>query len=185
MIVYDVSKEPYECAKAVKTADAIYLYDENDKIIVSFIGITPEGLLGYSVEGGDWYQEPLSKQIEEKILKSKEDLAKFLLDNPIEWTDGESYSVTSEKQQQLTSKILSAVLAKQSNVPYSLTWNSTGEVCKEWTLEELSMLAFVIDEYVTALVTYQQKKEVEMKAVKTVEELEAIKVDYLEAMAQQ
>ena len=46
------------------------------------------------------------------------------------------------------------------------------------TLEELSALAFAIDARVTALVSYQQKKEVEILAAQTLEELERIEVDY-------
>lgn len=115
---------------------------------------------------------------EEKIVKSKEDLAVFLINNPLLWSDGEYYSITQEKQNQLTSKIMAATMAQQSEMEYKLTWNSTGEVCKEWALEDLSALAFAIDATVTKLVTYQQKKEIEIKNCTTEEELEAIVVDY-------
>ena len=60
----------------------------------------------------------------------------------------------------------------------TLTWNSTGEVCKEWTLQDLSALAFAIDARVTSLVTYQQTKEVEMRNAESMEELNAIVIDY-------
>lgn len=115
---------------------------------------------------------------DEKIVKSKADLAVFLAENPLTWTDGNKYSVTSEKQQQLTSKIAVAQMAQQAGQPYTLTWNTTGDVCQEWTLENLVALAFAIDAYVTPLVSYQQEKEVEIKACATVEDVNAIEIDY-------
>lgn len=115
---------------------------------------------------------------DEKIAKSKTDLAVFLEENPLTWTDGNKYSVTSEKQQQLTSKIAVAQMAQQAGQPYTLTWNTTGDVCQEWTLENLVTLAFAIDAYVTPLVSYQQEKEVEIKNCETVEDVNAIEIDY-------
>lgn len=113
-----------------------------------------------------------------KISKSKTDLADYLETHPLQWTDGEYYSITAEKQQQLTSKIMAATMAQTLSTEYTLTWNSTGEVCKEWTLQDLSALAFAIDARVTALVTYQQTQEVAMRNAATLEDLEAIVVDY-------
>lgn len=119
--------------------------------------------------------EPIKQQ---KIAQSKTDLASYLESNPLQWTDGEYYSITAEKQAQLTSKIMAATMAQTMSQPYTLTWNSTGEVCKEWELSELSALAFAIDARVTALVSYQQTQEVAMRNAQTLEELEAIVVDY-------
>lgn len=113
-----------------------------------------------------------------RIQQSKADLEAYLETHPITWTDGKQYSITREKQQQLTSKILSATLAHQTSMPYELTWNATGAECAPWTLEELAALAFAIDGRVTALVSYQQAKEVAMQAAATLEELEGVKVDY-------
>lgn len=122
--------------------------------------------------------DALEVQKAQRIAQSKADLAAYLEAHPIQWTDGERYSITAEKQQQLTGKILSATLAQQTSTPYSLTWNSTGQVCKEWTLEELGKLAFAIDARVTALVTYQQTQEVAMRDAESLEALPAIEVDY-------
>ena len=113
-----------------------------------------------------------------RIQKSKDDLESYLEAHPITWTDGNQYSITREKQQQLTSKILSATLAAQTSTPYTLTWNATGQKCTEWTLENLTALAFAIDCKVTSLVSYQQSKEVAMQEATTMDELNAIEVDY-------
>ena len=89
-----------------------------------------------------------------------------------------AYSITREKQQQLTSKILSATLAAQTSTPYTLTWNATGEECAPWSLEDLAALAFAIDARVTSLVSYQQAQEVAIREASTMEDLKAIEVDY-------
>ena len=114
----------------------------------------------------------------ERIAESKAQLADYLLAHPLQWTDGQRYAITAEKQQQLTGKIMSATLAAQTGTPYALTWNATGQECQDWTLENLTALAFAIDARVTGLVSYQQAQEVAMQAAATLEELEAIPVDY-------
>lgn len=118
----------------------------------------------------------------ERIAQSKTDLETYLLEHPLQWTDGEYYAITAEKQNQLTSKIMAATMAQTMSTDYTLTWNSTGEVCKEWTLPDLYALAFAIDARVTALVTYQQTKEVAMRNAATLEELDAITVNYDEVV---
>ena len=69
-------------------------------------------------------------------------------------------------------------MAQTLSADYTLTWNSTGVVCREWTLADLSALAFAIDARVTKLVSYQQTQEVAMRNAETLEALDAIEVDY-------
>ena len=125
-----------------------------------------------------WQAEQLAARKVERIAESKTQLSDYLLCHPMQWTDGQRYAITAEKQQQLTSKIMSATMAQTMSAEYHLTWNSTGEVCKEWTLADLTALAFAIDARVTALVTYQQTQEVAMRSAATMEALDAITVDY-------
>ena len=125
-----------------------------------------------------WQAEQLAARKVERIAESKAQLSDYLLCHPMQWTDGQRYAITAEKQQQLTSKIMSATLAAQTGTPYALTWNATGEECQAWTLENLTALAFAIDARVTSLVSYQQAQEVAMRDAPTLEALEAIPVDY-------
>lgn len=132
-----------------------------------------------NVEGFQAHQKDLLTLCKaERIADSKTELAAYLLAHPMQWTDGKYYSITAEKQQQLTSKIMSATMAQTMSIPYNLTWNSTGDECTTWTLTDLSSLAFAIDARVTSLVSYQQEKEVEMQNAATMDDLEAITVDY-------
>lgn len=109
----------------------------------------------------------------QRITQSKSDLATYLSTHPLQWTDGESYSITQEKQAQLTSTLVSAQVDGQPP-----EWNSTGGVCKQWDVAELSALGVAIKNRVKALVKYQQAQEIAMNATTTMAELEAIEVDY-------
>lgn len=120
----------------------------------------------------------LNKEKAVRIQQSKANLQDYLATHPILWTDGKYYSITSEKQQWLTSKLFSASAAIASGQEYSLTWNDTEEVCQPWSYENLWALAREIEKRVTALVTYQQKQEVAMRNATTQEALDAIVVDY-------
>lgn len=116
---------------------------------------------------------PLLGAIEARIAQSKEDLATYLETHPITWTDGEQYSITAEKQAQLTGTVVAAQADGQPP-----EWNSTGGVCREWDVAELTALAVAIKNRVKALVKYQQTQEVAMRNAASREELDAISVDY-------
>lgn len=47
-----VNGEKYACARAVKGADYIQLYDAHGAVTVEFSGISD--FSGYSISGGDW-----------------------------------------------------------------------------------------------------------------------------------
>ena len=124
------------------------------------------------------HPDPLVEAKAARVAQSKADLETYLDTHPITWTDGQQYSITRDKQQQLTSKILSATIAQQTSTPYTLTWNSTGAECTAWELPELMALAFAIDARVTDLVSYQQAQEIAINSAQTQKELDAIVVDY-------
>ncbi|OUN75807.1 hypothetical protein B5G12_01675 [Faecalibacterium sp. An58] len=125
-----------------------------------------------------WQAARLAARKVERIAESNSLLDAYLLAHPLQWTDGNYYTITKTKQQQLTSKLFSATMAAQLGQPYDLTWNTTTKKCIPWTLENLTALAFAIDKRVTGLVSYQQDQETAMREATTLEELEAIPVDY-------
>lgn len=117
--------------------------------------------------------DPLVDAKASKVAQSKTDLETYLETHPLTWTDGESYSITQEKQNQLMGTIAAAQIDGQPP-----EWNTTGGVCKEWNLAELCSLAVAIKNRVKALVKYQQAQELAINAAETREELDAIVVDY-------
>ena len=121
---------------------------------------------------------PLAEIQAARVAASKTALADYLASHPLTWVDGNQYSVTAEKQSLLTSQIALYQTANAAGQSYDLRWNSTGGECTSWSIENLSALALAIGAYVQPLVSYQQAKELELLACKTVEELEAVEVDY-------
>lgn len=113
-----------------------------------------------------------------KISESKTALSAYLASHPLQWSDGKYYSVTSEKQALLTSNLALYQISASAGQPFKLTWNSTGDECVEWTYEELAALALAIGTYVNPFVSRQQELEIAIKACTTMEELNAIEINY-------
>lgn len=113
----------------------------------------------------------------EKITQSKQKLAEFLESNPLEYNN-EFFSVTQEKQALLTSAIAAYQLKVQAGVPATLKWNTTGDICREFSLEEITGLVIAITDYVQPRVEKQQEIEVQIMNATTMGELEGIEIDY-------
>lgn len=116
-----------------------------------------------------------------RIQESKILLAKWLNDNPILYTDGKYYSVTEEKQALLNGNLASYERAKSVGVEYPLKWNSTGSSCLEWEYNDLLTLSLTIAAYVAPKVAIQQNIELDIKACETMDEINAVVIDYDEA----
>lgn len=145
-------------------------------VIVVLDGSEPADYGGMPLPEEAWigdYYIPLDTLKADKIAQSKMDLADYLAAHPLQWTDGEYYSITAEKQAQLTSTL---VCAQADGQPPE--WNSTGGVCRAWDVQELTALGVAIKNRVKSLVSYQQTQEVAMRNAATQEALEAIVVDY-------
>lgn len=113
-----------------------------------------------------------------RIQESKILLAKWLNDNPMLYTDGKYYSVTEEKQALLNGNLASYERATKAGIEYPLKWNSTGEECIEWSYDDLLTLSLSIAAYVAPKVTKQQNIELVIKACETMDEINAVVIDY-------
>ena len=134
----------------------------------------------YSFE--DSMKEIFESTKAEKITLSKVLLAEFLENNPLFSTchnkDGEYYSVTSEKQNFMMNQYLTYQVEKAINPNAKITWNASGDSCEEWTEEEFLQLIVEIKNYVQPIVSYQQLLEERIRACTSIEELEAIEINY-------
>lgn len=134
----------------------------------------------YSFE--DSMKEIFESTKAEKITLSKALLAEFLENNPLFSTchnkDGEYYSVTSEKQNFMMNQYLTYQVEKAINPNAKITWNASGDSCEEWAEEEFLQLIVEIKNYVQPIVSYQQLLEERIRACTSVEELEAIEINY-------
>ena len=115
---------------------------------------------------------------EQRIADSKADLAAWLSENPLAWTDGKRYAVTSEKQAQLTSALAVQQVAQSAGVERELRWNSTGDECTVWQYADLCALALAIAAYVEPRVSIQQAAEVDLRNAATAEEVLSVAWNY-------
>ena len=130
---------------------------------------------------GEEYGTPLTSVDdlrEHRIADSKTDLAAWLSENPLAWTDGKKYAVTSEKQAQLTSALAVQQVAQSAGVERELRWNSTGDECTVWQYADLCALALAIAAYVEPRVSIQQAAEVDLRNAATAEEVLSVAWNY-------
>ena len=133
---------------------------------------------GVYSENPDYTDSSLQFKKESLITESKLKLAEWLNANPMLYTDGNFYSVTEEKQTLLNSNLTSYERAESAGIAYPLKWNSTGAECTEWMYEALVELSLAIAAYVAPKVAAQQAVELEIKACETIEQLNAVVIDY-------
>ena len=115
-----------------------------------------------------------------RIAQTREDLARYLEENPLvsscKGGVEKKYTVTLEKQNQLTSTVadflsnaLPIILAgtpiEQIDLP--IYWNAQGDICELWTYAEIFQLKNEMMSYVRPIVEYQRYLE------KTIMEQEA------------
>lgn len=120
----------------------------------------------------------LAEAAKVKVTESKTALSEYLASHPLQWTDGKYYSVTSEKQALLTSNLSLYQLAVSNGQSFTLKWNTTGDECTVWKYDDLAALALAIGTYVQPFVSRQQELELDIKACTTMEELDAVEINY-------
>lgn len=157
----------------------IELYSDDDIFLSRYI--TSEYIV--KINANELYLKiPTTKDIDtykqEKIEMSKQLLAEWLQNNPMQFSDGKYYSVTEEKQSLLNGNLASYERATNIEIDYPLKWNSTGEECTEYSYEELVGLSLAIAAYVAPKVSKQQAIEIAINACETIEELEEIVINY-------
>lgn len=118
----------------------------------------------------------------ELIKLSKSKLKEYLEKNPllskVKYSEGRYYTVDTEHQSRIASQLLLYQANTSLGLDYQLTWNDTGNICEEWTFEELFTLSNEINNYVKPLIKKQQEIEVAIKNATTKEELNNIKIKY-------
>lgn len=147
--------------------------EEKSLLDMDDLNNNPENYLNYIVN------PELDKLKNEKIVESKTLLAEYLSSHPLfskaKYEEGRYYTVTEEKQRQLTSKMAMYNIYSQQSLSYPLLkWNDVGNICEDWTVEELTKLAMEIDAYVTPLVEKQQAYEKMVQKVSNIEEFNII-----------
>lgn len=138
----------------------------------------------------DYNTISLSEYKKYKINQSKEALAEYLENHPLQSTVHNNttayYSVTKEKQDLMTQQYLSYQIAKAVDPEHAvLTYNATGEVCEEWEEAEFLQLIMEVKAYVYPLVSYQQTIEKVIMDCNTKDEVSDVIIDYSSAVIQE
>lgn len=164
--------------------EEFYLVDSNSELAAKIKSYYPNFELILDETGVPTDAVPTESPVlvEEKkqalIEESKNKLAEWLLNNPMLFSDGKYYAVTEEKQALLNSNLASYERATAVGIEYPLKWNSTGEICTDWTYEQLLTLSLSIASYVAPKVAAQQSIEIAVKECTTIAELEALEISY-------
>lgn len=113
-----------------------------------------------------------------RIEESKVGLAQWLKTNPYEYTDGNKYSCTEEKQSLLNSNLASYERAIAAGIEYPLKWNASGCECVSWSYDELRNLSLCIAAYVAPKVSKQQFLEIKIRSCNTLDEINSVEICY-------
>lgn len=136
----------------------IYSYEERDGKI-------------YEHRELDKSEEVISELKNRMVKKTRDDLAIYLEENPlVSSCKGveETYTVTLEKQELLTSAIVDFLLealplisqgTSIDEIDIPIRWNAKGKTSEEWTYKEICQLKKEMKEHVAPAVEYQRVLE--------------------------
>lgn len=167
--------------------NADYIINDDSELAEKIISLCPnfeivEDTNGDIIDVIETEPVIIPEQIEihktERIQESKIQLAQWLNDNPFLYTDGKYYSCTEEKQALLNGNLASYERATKAGIEYPLKWNSTGNECELWEYADLLALSLSIAAYVAPKVSQQQSIELQIKACETIDEIDAIEINY-------
>ena len=147
----------------------------------------PEGWM-YDEETGTFYPESEIPRMLENAQESKQNenkikLAEFLSEHPLTWTDGKQYGVTKEDQDEIALNInqyqiqLKMAESDPTIVPV-LQWHSIHEGCTDWTLDDLIVLAYAIQQHVYPWFQLMNQYKAQIYACTDRKEVEAIVIEY-------
>lgn len=135
--------------------------------------------LTYNVDENSLSLDDLKEYL---IKKNKKNLEQYLYDHPmiVNTAEGKTktYTITEDKQNQLTGVLNAYTYAKAIGVDIPLTWNETNGLCEPYTFEALVGLYLQMLNTVKPIVTYQQEQEIKIREALTKEEVQAIDIDF-------
>ena len=110
--------------------------------------------------------------------KNNQLLAKFLLENPLKWTNGKCYGATEEDQSLMLNNYNGWKMFTQLGIPIKLEWNAANEGCTEWTEEEYLSLMGAIYTYAKKMLKLCQWYKVRIINAANKFEMDAVTLEY-------
>lgn len=111
------------------------------------------------------------------IKKNKKNLEDYLLNHPMK-IDNRTYTVTSDKQAQLTGVLNAYNYARNIGITIPLTWNETNRECEPYTYEQLVQLYLNMLNYVKPIITYQQHIETRIRESTSINEILNLDINF-------
>lgn len=167
--------------------NAAVFEDENTAITFGYLVLLPEGYgIGDLYDGESWSHAPapepepvdLATVQQARQTENKAALAAWLTAHPLQWTDGKTYGVTEEDQQEMALNLMQYQVAVQAGQPAVLEWHAQKEGCRTFELEEYTALSLAIADYVYPYLRYQESVKEQIYQAETAQEVSNVKIDY-------
>lgn len=127
--------------------------------------------------------EELEAARDARQSENKAALAAWLDAHPLTWTDGQTYGVTENDQNEMALNLLQYQVALQMEQPAVLEWHAQKQNCRVFTPDEYSALSLEIARYVYPYRRYQEQVKTEIYTAGTVAEVNAVQIKYEEVTA--
>lgn len=121
---------------------------------------------------------PLHEIKSERQAENKAALAAWLAEHPLVWTDGKSYGVEEQDQNEMALNLQQYQVNKAAGKPAVLEWHAQKEECRAFEEAEYTGLLTEIIAYVYPYRRYQEKVKAAIYAAETAEAVEAVVIDY-------
>lgn len=145
-----------------------------------YLNVTYDGDTITNIEAYTPEPEPvdLTTVQQARQTENKAALAEWLAAHPLQWTDGKTYGVTEEDQQEMALNLMQYQVAVQAGQPAVLEWHAQKEGCRTFELEEYTALSLAIADYVYPYLRYQESVKEQIYQAQTAQEVSNVKIDY-------
>ena len=161
--------------------------DETTAVDFGYPVLLPDGYgIGCLYDGESWSHTPapepepvdLAAVQQVRQTENKAALAEWLAAHPLQWTDGKTYGVTEDDQQEMALNLMQYQVAVQAGQPAVLEWHAQKEGCRTFELEEYTALSLAIADYVYPYLRYQESVKEQIYQAQTAQEVSNVKIDY-------
>lgn len=150
------------------------------------VELNPEYGIGDLYDGKNWSHAPapepepvdLATVQQARQTENKAALAAWLTAHPLQWTDGKTYGVTEEDQQEMALNLMQYQVAVQAGQPAVLEWHAQKESCRTFEQSEYVALSLAIADYVYPYLRYQESVKEQIYQAETAQEVSNVKIDY-------
>lgn len=122
--------------------------------------------------------DPLPAAQAARQEENKAALAAWLSAHPLTWVDGNVYGVTEEDQTEMALNLQQYQIQATAGREVALEWHTQKKQCHTFTAEQYNTLLLAIIDYVYPYRRYQEAIKEQIYSAKTVEEVQAVVIDY-------